>query len=31
MDLLYLALTLAFFASAWGLLWLCRRLMGGAA
>ncbi len=29
MDLLYVALTVAFFASACGLLWLCERLMGG--
>jgi hypothetical protein len=29
MDLLYVAVTVAFFASAWGLLWLCDRLMVG--
>jgi hypothetical protein len=29
MDLLYSILTVVFFASAWGLLELCNRLMGG--
>ncbi len=29
MDLLYLAFTVVFFASAWGLLKLCESLMGG--
>ncbi len=29
MDLLYIALTVVFFASAWGLLRLCQNLMGG--
>jgi hypothetical protein len=29
MDVVYLALTILFFASACGLLWLCQRLMGG--
>ncbi len=31
MDLVYLALTVIFFASAWGLMGLCARLMGGEA
>jgi hypothetical protein len=30
MDLLYVILALAFFASSWGLLWLCEWLMEGA-
>ena len=29
MDLFYLVLTFAFFASTWGLLRVCERLMGG--
>ncbi len=29
MDFVYIALTLLFFASAWGLLKLCESLMGG--
>ena len=29
MDLLYVALTIVFFLSSWGLLVLCDRLMGG--
>jgi hypothetical protein len=29
MDLLYVALTVAFFVSAWELLRLCEQLMGG--
>ncbi len=29
MDLLFVLLTLAFFASCWGLLRLCERLMRG--
>jgi hypothetical protein len=29
MDIIYVALTLVFFASSWGLIWFCERLMGG--
>ena len=29
MDLVYMALAIAFFVSSWGLLTLCDRLMGG--
>jgi hypothetical protein len=31
MDIIYLAITLVFFALSWGLLKLCERLMGGEA
>jgi hypothetical protein len=31
MDLLYIALTMIFFASTWGLVELCARLAGGEA
>jgi hypothetical protein len=31
MDLVYVGITLVFFALSWGLLKLCERLMGGEA
>ena len=31
MDLVYMGITLVFFALSWGLLKLCERLMGGEA
>jgi hypothetical protein len=31
MDIVYIGLTLLFFALSWGLLKMCERLMGGGA